>query len=235
MRGLSKSVPKYRKHRASGQAVVTIGGRGHYLGPHNSETSIAAYDRIVAECLAAGRDHTRMPGFEEHISVATLCLAFFEDEAKPRYQKNGKPTSELTAYLQVIRTLSRLYGDHQPNDFRPLALKAVRKVSVDQGLARKSVNHNVRRVCRIWRWGVSEEMVETTVWQALTAVEGLRRGHTTAPEPTPVMLVSMQDVLATIERLSEPRRLHCIALTPVQQPDLGRARWWKCRQGQSTR
>ena len=30
---LKHSVPKYRKHRASGQAVVTISGHDHYLGP----------------------------------------------------------------------------------------------------------------------------------------------------------------------------------------------------------
>lgn len=37
---LVHQVPKYRKHRASGQAVVT----SHML-----------YDRLVAECLSAGR------------------------------------------------------------------------------------------------------------------------------------------------------------------------------------
>lgn len=28
-------LPKYRKHRASGQAVVTLNGRDCYLGPHD--------------------------------------------------------------------------------------------------------------------------------------------------------------------------------------------------------
>ncbi len=31
---LTQAVPKYRKHRASGQAIVTISGQDHYLGPH---------------------------------------------------------------------------------------------------------------------------------------------------------------------------------------------------------
>ncbi len=38
---VGQSVPKYRKHRASGQAVCTIGGRDHYLGgdvPFDVET-----------------------------------------------------------------------------------------------------------------------------------------------------------------------------------------------------
>lgn len=30
---LTQAVPKYRKHKASGQAFVGINGRRHYLGP----------------------------------------------------------------------------------------------------------------------------------------------------------------------------------------------------------
>ena len=32
----SSVVPKYRKHKASGQAIATIQGKDHYLGPHGS-------------------------------------------------------------------------------------------------------------------------------------------------------------------------------------------------------
>jgi hypothetical protein len=35
---------KYRKHRASGQAVVTLNGRDFYLGPHNTKASKLEYD-----------------------------------------------------------------------------------------------------------------------------------------------------------------------------------------------
>ena len=48
----SRRVPSYRKHKPSGQAVVTLSGRDHYLGPHGSKTSIAEYDRLIAEWLA---------------------------------------------------------------------------------------------------------------------------------------------------------------------------------------
>src|SRR5689334_22132957 len=47
--------PKYRKHRASGQAVVTIGRQDHYLGPYGTAASRREYDRIIAEWLANGR------------------------------------------------------------------------------------------------------------------------------------------------------------------------------------
>lgn len=47
--------PKYQKHRASGQAVVTIEGRDIYLGPHGTAASRREYDRIIGAWLANGR------------------------------------------------------------------------------------------------------------------------------------------------------------------------------------
>ena len=52
---LNHQNPSYRKHRASGQAIVTIGGRDIYLGPYGTKASKAEYDRIVSEWLANGR------------------------------------------------------------------------------------------------------------------------------------------------------------------------------------
>ena len=52
---LTAATPKYRHHRASGQAVVTIAGKDHYLGPWKSKASTVEYDRLIGEWLAAGR------------------------------------------------------------------------------------------------------------------------------------------------------------------------------------
>jgi hypothetical protein len=52
---LTQAVPKYRKHRASGQAVVTIAGRDHYLGSYGTKASRIEYDRIISEWLVSGR------------------------------------------------------------------------------------------------------------------------------------------------------------------------------------
>ncbi len=51
----ARRVPTYRKHKPSGQAVVTLCGTDFYLGPQNSQTSINEYDRLIAEWLANGR------------------------------------------------------------------------------------------------------------------------------------------------------------------------------------
>ena len=45
----SSFVPKYRKHRATGQAVVTMDGKDHYLGPHRSKASRIEYGRVAGQ------------------------------------------------------------------------------------------------------------------------------------------------------------------------------------------
>lgn len=52
---LKQAVPKYRKHKATGQAIVTLSSKDFYLGPHGSKTSVNEYDRLIGEWLAGGR------------------------------------------------------------------------------------------------------------------------------------------------------------------------------------
>jgi hypothetical protein len=55
---LTNSTPKYRKHKASGQAVVTIAGKDHYLGPYGTKASKAEYNRLIGEWMAAAGSET---------------------------------------------------------------------------------------------------------------------------------------------------------------------------------
>ena len=52
---LTFAISKHSHHKASGQAVVTLAGRDHYLGPHGTKASRLEYDRLIAEWIAAGR------------------------------------------------------------------------------------------------------------------------------------------------------------------------------------
>lgn len=97
---LKDAVPKYRKHKASGQAVVTIAGTDHYLG------------------------HSR------------------------RY-----------------------------------------------------LNDNIDRLRRMFRWGVSEELVSESTLRPLETVDGLRKGKTNAPDHPSVPPVDDIVVNATIQSL----------------------------------
>jgi hypothetical protein len=52
---LNNYTPKYRRHKSSQQAVVTLSGQDVYLGPFGSAVSKREYDRAVAEWLSQGR------------------------------------------------------------------------------------------------------------------------------------------------------------------------------------
>ena len=120
---LTKSVPKYRKHRASGQAVVVLNRQDFYLGPHGTRTSRREYDRLIAEWLANGR---RLPGGaeQEGVSVAELLAGYWQ-YPKGYYRKNGEATDTLSHVKVALRFLKAGYSHTQAADFGPLAFKAV--------------------------------------------------------------------------------------------------------------
>ena len=132
----SDRLPKYRKHKASGQAIVTLAGKDHYLGPHGTQTSKLEYDRLVAQWLAKGRP-TREQQAKE-ITVTQL-LAEFWKFAEGYYVKNGKPTSTASNYKIAIRQLRSEYGELKVSDLRPLTIARLQQLMVDQGYARPGV------------------------------------------------------------------------------------------------
>lgn len=193
---LSHSVPKYRKHRASGQAVVTIAGRDHYLGPHGTKASKAAYDRLVGEWIAAGRpvDLTR------DITITELIAAYWKF-AEGYYVKHGKPTGTANNLKPVLGLLRRTYGTARAIEFGPVSLKALRQKLIEMGHCRRYVNDNVQRVGRVFKWAASEELIPVGVYEALRTVDGLRKGRSAARETDKVRPVSQDVIEATILHL----------------------------------
>ena len=123
--------PKYRKHRASGQAVVTLSGHDHYLGPHGTKASRVEYDRLIAEWLAGGR-HLSAPGVTKDLTVIESCAAF-KRHAKTYYIKDGRPTSTFSGIMRAIEPLGRLYGRMPVMEFGPKRLKALRHKLLESG------------------------------------------------------------------------------------------------------
>jgi integrase len=194
---LTESVPKYRKHRATGQAVVTINGRDHYLGLHASKASKLEYDRLITEWLSSGRSTSY--GLPEHItSVVELIVAYLE--YAERYYGAGH-RSECANMRHALRPVRELYGRLPAREFGPLHLKAVREKYLALGHSRKHINASVQRIGRLFRWGVGEGLIPPNVPQALAMVPGLRRGHTTAKENKRVRPADAKLVEATLPQL----------------------------------
>jgi integrase len=196
---LGNRVPKYRLHKQSGQAIVTINGRDFLLGRHGTRASEAEYDRIVTEWLSAGRSPSY--GIPEHVtSVAELVVAYVEHAN--RYYGDG-PRGESANMRHALRPMRELYGRLPAREFGPLHLKAVREKFIAAGHSRKHVNASVQRIGRAFRWAVGEGLIPPEVPQALAMVPGLRRGHTTARENKRVRPADAKLVEATLPHLPQ--------------------------------
>ena len=191
----NKNLPSYRKHKASGRAVVTLSGKDHYLGPYGTEASRHEYDRVILEWLANGRKLCPAEHGKKQLSVNELILQYW-NHAKDYYVKNGQPTSEQGTIKSALRPLRRLYGDRSTDDFTPLGLKAVRTQYVSEGLCRATVNRYVSHIKRMFKWAVENELVQVEVWQALQAVSGLKKGRSEAEDYDPIRPVREQAIKA---------------------------------------
>ena len=192
---LNSSLPKYRLHRASGQAVVTLYGTDIYLGPWRSKASKLEYDRLIREWVAACRP-TRLVAGTNDITVVELAAAY-QIFAKGYYRKNGKPTDTIYQIQQATAMLCERYGRTDARDFGPLALKAIQTELIAKDLSRTTINHLTATIRRMFRWGVAEELVAPAVLQAIAALPGLRKGRTEAREAPPVRPVADDVVDAT--------------------------------------
>jgi integrase len=211
--------PKYSLHKSSGHARVKLESEEIWLGEYGSPESLESYRRLIADWTAKVRDE----GVEvvlpvpEPITLAKLCLAYLRHVKAYYPGRAGEPT----AISQVVReVLADVDDKGEPMDrqeatkFGPLALKRVRDGWVRRGLARSQVNKMTARAKRIFQWGVSEELIPATVWEAVRSVESLREGRTEAPDRpkiTPVKAAfvdaTLPFCLPTIRRMIETQRL----------------------------
>lgn len=206
---LKNAVPKYRKHKASGQAVVTLSGHDRYLGKHGTKPSRELYERLIGEWLAGGRQSpTPAP---DALSVTELVHRYWQ-HAKAFYRRSdGHPTATADSMKPVLRAVRELYGDVPADEFGPIALKTVRQRFVESSLTRRTVNDYIDRIKRMYPWGVSEELVEVSTLRRLETVEGLRKGKTQAHDNPPIPPVSDIVVDATLKHLS-PTVAHMVQI-----------------------
>ena len=197
---LKNRLPAYRRHKGSGQAIVTLGGRDFYLGPYGSAGSRAEYARLTNEWLASGGLRVADPS--EALTVMQLLVAFGKHAQTYYVDADGKPTSELATYSTLVRRLRKAYGRTAAAEFGPLRLKAFRQTLITEGLSRGVVNRTVSRVRQIFRWGAENELMSAGVVEALRCVAGLRYGKTTANETEPVRPVPDALVDAVLPHVS---------------------------------
>ena len=73
---------------------------------------------------------------------------------------------------------------------------------VRAGNCRSEINRRVGRIVRMFKWGVSEELIPPGIYEALRAVSGLRVGRSAVREKPPVSPVPVADVEAVRPHVS---------------------------------
>jgi integrase len=204
---LNGRIPKYRLHKASRRGVVTLDGQDLYCGPYGDPASRETYDRLIAEWLANGRRlHPERQVGPEPLTINELVVSFW-DYAEGYYRRtDGSQTSQIECLRQAIRPLVELYGDISVTEFGPLALKAVRQRMIEYGWCRGYINDQIGRLKLVFRWGTEEELVPGSIYEALRAVRGLKRGRTEARESEPVKPVPDTCIQKTLPHVASQVR-----------------------------
>jgi integrase len=136
------------------------------------------------------------------IAVSELAAAYRE-WARGYYRgPDGVPTDQMSLVQTATQVLLDDAGDTRVDTFRPTDLRRIQDALAASGRARRTVNHYVATIKRVFKWGVSRDMVPVEVFTALTTVEGLRRGRSAAKETAPVTAVDVEVVEKTKRFLS---------------------------------
>lgn len=180
MSRLQKRDPKYCLHKASGRALVIIDGKRHYLGKHGTKASRELYHRKIAEAAAT----QAAPSDAAEVFTVNQLLAGFLEHAREYYGRSAG--GNLGRIKRSMRHVRALYGTADVREFGPLAFKAVRQRMIDAGWVRTSINKQMQIVRAFFKWGVSNELLPSTVWEALRTVEPLKYGRTKAEESEPI-------------------------------------------------
>ncbi len=124
----TQRTPSYRRHKATGQAVVTLNGRDIYLTAPYSITaaSVAEYDNLIANWLDNDRrlpagikdvhewmrsprgdkSRTPTPGDDYgSLAVWELATLFLEDSKKQFTRPDGRVLGELDKLKVALRPL----------------------------------------------------------------------------------------------------------------------------------
>jgi integrase len=148
------------------------------------------------------RDGQPPPAGKDDLTIMELCAAYWRFAVK-YYCKDNERTSEVGCVRDALRRLKQLYGDTLVQSFGPLALKTARDRMVKDDLTRGTINAHTRRIIRMFRWGVEEELVDDRVHYRLQQVKALAKGRTQAREGKEVEPVEDSIIQQTLPHLSQ--------------------------------
>jgi hypothetical protein len=189
--------PSYRLHKPSGQAVVTLNAKDHYLGLFGTEESRALYDQIVGRWLASGRQLPQdlVPDAKSIDRNGPTAVVMPTQPHIVTTTNNSEPTVNevVLAYLRhahdyyadspreqekiklSVRPLKQLYGRQLAHTFDVLALEAVRDEMI-KTIVRTTANMRTGVIKRLFKWAAAKKLVPAAIALELWMLEGLKKG-----------------------------------------------------------
>jgi len=155
-------IPKLRE--CNGRACADFRRKRIYFGKPGSKEAEAKYRRVVAEYVAHSGSFPLESG---GATVAELILEYWRDRKEYFRKPDGTHTSSLECIRQAMKPLKNLYADCLANDFGPGDLRTIRQGWIEKGLSRKTINDYTSAVKRLFKWCVSHELVESSVYHSL--------------------------------------------------------------------
>jgi integrase len=218
-------IPSYRRHRASGRAVVTLNGVDHYLGQWGSPQSKAEYDRVTSEWLVRGRRLPEVSSDPADTRVKELVLGYHANLV------GTLPAIDDKIRL-ALRAARELYGETPAAKFGPAAFKAIRLKMIESGLSITTIRDRMGVIRRMVAWGVENEMLPADALQRIQAVAGLRTGRDGVKPSRRVKPVSEADIQAILPHVSPTIRamVELQALTGMRPGEV-----WRMTTGQIDR
>jgi integrase len=189
-------IPSYRRHRASGQAIVTLNDRDFYLGPWNSPASKAEYDRITSEWLVRGRRLDEPGADRGEILVKQLLDGYWTHVVATM------PDLEAKKVKLALKPVRKLYGEAKAAEFGPVAFKAVRATLIEAGLSITTVRDRLGTIKRMIAWGVENELLPGDALHRLQAVSGLRAGRDKVKPARKVAPAREEHITAILDNVS---------------------------------
>lgn len=236
--------PPVPYRHSTGQAVVKVAGKPHYLGPHGSkeaEDNLAALvRRVEAERRGQGQVATALPPAAAPPVTVAAVMARWEAEVLPLHTPK-----ERSLHLRAGAVLLAVHGGTPAADFGRDELAEVRDAMASGSWlgrkaakgttpaifgphpgpwCRRTCNSQCGRIKTAWRWLEQKKLVPKGAWAGLSSLPGLRRGAKHgAKEPPARPDVGHEDILrvALAIKRSPARRLLLLQL------------WTGCRSGEA--
>ena len=124
-------IPKYCRHKSSGQAIVWLGRKCYYLGAYGSAVSKKAYEARIREWLEQDRSHVDM----SDITIAQVGARYWAEQKRRHGYASGRKAGSVETMHQTVRRLSLWAEDMRAVEFGPKALDEFRQGLIEEGLS----------------------------------------------------------------------------------------------------